>query len=122
MSFDLLIIGIVAYGIASFMDHAMDYGQALGQIRYRLAYLLANGAEKRAMKSAATLTKFHDRMQKMDDLYHMVATHKPYLILILCRKCMAFWVCLGFAIAFSAGGAGFFVILGTAFALSIFDK
>ena len=122
LPFDLCIIGVAAYGIAAFLDHAMDYGQALGRVRWQIAYWLGQHHHRKALLAMRHHSDFHERLQNMDDLYHMVAIRRPYLVLILCRKCMAFWVCLALALATGSGVSGFAVMLGTSFALSIFDR
>jgi hypothetical protein len=122
MLIEVLFVGLASYGVVIFLDRAMDYGHALGGIRYWAAYFFADEMDRGMMKNVKEIDVFSERLNMMDELYHQVVIYRPFLLFLLCKSCMAFWVVL---IASICTGFSFwegFLTLGIAYMASTMDN
>jgi hypothetical protein len=121
MLVNLLLIGAACYGLSVFLDGTMDYGHMFGKVRFNLLYKSASTKDKRALLLAKKETDFAERLQMIDNIYWNIATYKPYLILFLCRKCVATWIAIIAGLLMGMTWDVLFVVSGVYLA-SIFDK
>lgn len=122
MLIELLLIGVSCYGAVIALDRFMDYGHALSFVRYWCAFILATKRDKVRLRTAKKNYDFSGRINDMDSLYHKITTYRPYLLLLLCKSCMAFWVVIAVSLCLDLTLLNWFVVFGTAYFASTFDN
>jgi hypothetical protein len=110
-----LCLSIAAVGIAVFLDNAMNYGKALGFIRYQVACLIGS---RQKLEELRQNTDFAERTQKISDYYWYLATKKQWFTLLLCRDCLLFWIVVTICLVMSYGLLQFVLILGVSHTIS----
>lgn len=91
------IIGVLVYGLLRWLDRAMDYGHALGFIRFSLFALNANIKQKRDLIIARNS---EDQITATDAIYWAIARHKAWMKILICINCQIFWAACISAFAF----------------------
>ncbi|MDV7390768.1 hypothetical protein RZS08_05410, partial [Arthrospira platensis SPKY1] len=79
------LIGALMYGVAMALDAAMDYGHALGWIRWRVI------VGKRGRVPRGT---FEERVLEADRKYWTAALRSRVALGLLCLSCWGWWLCL----------------------------
>ena len=123
MSAELFLVGAVCYGLAVGLDRYMDYGHALGFIRFWVGWTLANDDHRLQMEVVRdNETDFSERLNIMDTIYRDIVMYRPYFLFFLCKTCMTFWIVVAASLICQLGWLEAFLVLGSSYIASIFDK
>lgn len=122
MPYELLVIGACCYGVACLLDKYMDYGHALGWVRYWVMYWLASDVDRQFLRDAAEGDDFAHRIDYMDKLYMEIVIYRPYLLVLHCKTCMTFWITLSMCVVFANSITDVLLLYGSASIISFIDR
>lgn len=110
------IAGVVLFGLLVWLDRTMDYGHALGFVRYKLFWHFASSKQKVLLNDAK---QTDDRIVSTDAVYWIIARNKPWMQIFLCLNCQLFWAAAIAALVFSLN---WFVLLGAGTVVSLLRR
>lgn len=120
---EMFLIGACCYGFAVGLDKYMYYGHALGFIRFWIGWTLANDEHRTQLDVVrANETDFGERINIIDGIYMEIVMYRPYFLFFICKTCMTFWVVVAASLICQFGWLQGFLILGSAYIASMFDK
>jgi hypothetical protein len=88
----LIAVGVVSGQLAKFLDYAMDYGQALDFVRYRMALKYGDDKQKQQLAGAIAQVDFANRLRTVNDIYWLIAAKRKPFVILMCVVCLSMYL------------------------------